>query len=253
MTAFRDRLYLSTTAEDALELAREHGLGLEIAEYCTASNMDDAFPDTDRRVCAAMKGIRRFIFHAPYNELCPAAIDPRARSLALDRYRQAGELAAAYGIGTMVVHSGFIPLVYHPDWFIPRSVAFWRELLTQLPREISLCLENVMEPGPDMLLQIVREVDDPRFRLCLDVGHANTRVSSVPVRDWIPENAPFLSHVHLHNNDGDMDLHRCLGDGVLDMEEILELLDRFCPEATCTIENMTAADSVRWLGEHGYL
>ena len=40
MGDLREILYLSTTAEDAPELARENGLGLEIAEFCTASNMD---------------------------------------------------------------------------------------------------------------------------------------------------------------------------------------------------------------------
>ncbi len=54
-------------------------------------------------------------------------------------------------------------------------------------------------------------VDDPRFGLCLDVGHANTRVSETPPLDWIAPMAPWLRHVHLHNNDGDWDLHDALG------------------------------------------
>ena len=39
----KDQLFLSTIAPDAAEEARRHGLGLEIAEYCTAWNMDEQF------------------------------------------------------------------------------------------------------------------------------------------------------------------------------------------------------------------
>ena len=42
----KDQLFLSTIAPDAAEEARRHGLGLEIAEYCTAWNMDEQFETT---------------------------------------------------------------------------------------------------------------------------------------------------------------------------------------------------------------
>ena len=250
---FRDRLYLSTTAEDAPALAREYDLGLEIAEYCTASHMDEDFPETDAAVRRRMKGVERFTFHAPFNELCPAAIDPLVRRLTQQRYRQAICLARSYGFRKIVIHSGFIPLVYYPSWFVAESVPFWREFLAQVPEDMTLCLENVMEPGPDMLLEIVARVDDPRFRLCLDVGHAATRVSGAAPIDWIGPYAPFLAHVHLHNNDGDWDLHQPLGEGVLDMAAILTQTERLCPEVTYTIENMRCAPSLEWLEQRGYL
>ena len=39
----KDSVYLSTIAPDAPKVAREYGFGLEIAEYCTAWNMDEKF------------------------------------------------------------------------------------------------------------------------------------------------------------------------------------------------------------------
>ena len=44
------RFYLSTIAADAAGTARQYALGLEIAEYCTACNMDEHFPETDAAV-----------------------------------------------------------------------------------------------------------------------------------------------------------------------------------------------------------
>jgi hypothetical protein len=36
----KENVYLSTIASDAAPLAREYGCGLEIAEFCTAWNME---------------------------------------------------------------------------------------------------------------------------------------------------------------------------------------------------------------------
>ncbi len=76
------RFYLSTIAADAAGTARQYALGLEIAEYCTACNMDEHFPETDAAVREKIAGIARVTLHAPFNELFPCAIDPRARALA---------------------------------------------------------------------------------------------------------------------------------------------------------------------------
>ena len=249
---FRDRLYISTTAEDAAALARRYGLGLELAEFCTAMNMDRNFAENDARVRANMDGVCRFTFHAPFSEMSPAAIDPLVRDVTRQRYDQAIGLARGYGIRKTVIHSGFIPLVYYPAWFVPESVSFWRDYMARLPEDMTVCLENVMEPGPDLLCEIAAGVDDPRFRLCLDVGHANTTVSETPVTEWIDAMAPGLGHVHIHNNDGGRDLHRPLGDGELDMAALIDRIEALAPDVTYTIENiMTAAASVDWLRERG--
>ena len=253
MGDLREILYLSTTAEDAPELARENGLGLEIAEFCTASNMDRDYAAADKLVRAAMEGVGRFTFHAPFNELSPAAIDPLVKEIAFRRYRQAIELAPRYGAKKMVVHSGFVPRIYFPSWFVTQSIPFWREILSTTPKDMTLCLENVMESGPDMLLEIVRGVDDPRFRLCLDVGHAACMGKDMSVESWIQTMGPWIAHAHLHNNDGVGDLHQPLGQGVLDMERILSALEAYSSDATLTIENIRAGDSVRWLREKKYL
>ena len=253
MSAFHDRLYISTTAEDAHALAVTHDLGIELAEFCTACNMDENFAAMDHAARLAMDGVTRFTFHAPFAEMSPAAVDPLVREITARRYRQAISLAEDYGIHKVVIHSGFIPLVYFPEWFVPQSVGFWRDFLRGVSTDMTICLENVMEPGPDIMTQIAVGVDDPRFKLCLDVGHANTRVSSTPLDKWIAETAPWLGHVHIHNNDGDMDLHRPLGEGVIDYDRVLDSLLTLCPEATCTIENMSASKSVEWLFAHHYL
>ena len=86
-----DRLYLSGIDGRAAELARENGLGLEIAAFCYAPNLEDrTVADAVRR---DMAGVERFWFHAPFAELAPCAIDPLVRQVTEKRYRQAADLA----------------------------------------------------------------------------------------------------------------------------------------------------------------
>lgn len=247
------RLYLSTIGADAPEQARVWGAGLEIAEYCTAYNMDREYRRVHPQVLASCVGVGRFWFHAPFSEMCPAAVDPKVRQITADRYRQAIRTAGYYGVHRLVIHGGFVPLVYFPEWFVEQSVDFWRKFLKEQSENLLIALENVMEPEPEMLVRIVREVDDPRLRLCLDVGHANTFVSSRPLEEWVDKSAPWLAHVHLHNNAGQMDLHDPLGRGGIPMEAILDRLLEKAPAATFTIENQLCAPSMEWLAERGYL
>lgn len=253
MSTFSDRLYISTMADDAPELAARYGLGLEIADFCTAINMDRLFEEKNAEVVRKMQCAGRFTFHAAFNELCPAAIDPVVRRHTAARYDQAVALAGSYGIRKVIIHTGFIPLVYFPEWFVPESVKFWKEFLSGVPEDMVLCLENVMEPGPEIQAGILGAVDDPRLRACLDIGHANTRISHTPAEKWIDVLSPYLAHLHIHNNDGDMDLHHPLGQGTMDIAALLDRTERAAPDATYAIENLSAGSSLLWLEEHQYI
>jgi len=188
----------------------------------------------------------------PFNELCPAAIDPLAVSLARHRYAQALAAAQDWGCRLLVVHTGFIPWVYYPEWFVEKSVEFWREFLPQVPEGMVLCLENVMEPSPQIPVDIIRQVDDPRLRLCLDVGHANAELSRTPVMEWVEVCRPYLRHLHLHNNAGGGDLHDPLKRGTIPVEQVLHALARE-EHLTYTLETLQAEENVRWLLEKGFL
>ena len=245
----KERLFLSTIADDAVQTAREFGLGVELAQFCLAENMDKTPPDVQASLDAALEVPRR-VFHAPFAELCPAAIDPLVRAVTRRRFLQAAALAKRYGAEKMVVHSGFIPLVYYPEWFAPRSAAFWREFLNDVDGLI-LCVENVMETSPDALRQIAEQVNDPRLRICFDVGHAFCQ--SGDLAPWLDALAPYSSHVHLHNNHGSSDEHLGLPDGTLDMAAVIRQLEALAPQATYTLEVRSARASVEWLLKEGLL
>jgi sugar phosphate isomerase/epimerase len=249
----KDRLYLSTVAADAVQTAEKYQLGLEIAEFCTAMNMDEGFAEYDTVVRQKLRHTGKRIMHAPFNELCPAAIDPLVYDIARRRYNQAYKLAGTYGIKRLVVHSGYVPLVYFQSYFAERSVVFWKEFLSDKPEDLTLVLENVLEDEPDMLIDIVKGVDDPRLRLCFDIGHANITKKGLSLMAWSEKILPYLGHAHLHNNSGWPDRHAPLGDGEIDVRALLSLIADSQPDATLTIESIESAPSVAWLLDNGFL
>lgn len=243
----RDRLYLSTIDPEAGNVARQYGLGIEIAEFCTAWNMDRELPAVEKTLEETLTGISRRVLHGPFNELFPCAIDLKARELAQFRFSQAAALAQAYGAGKLVLHGGFNPQMYYPQWYVEQSVLFWKDFLKTLPEGLTVCVENVLEPAPDMLLDIIRGVEDSRLRLCLDLGHVNA-YSKIPAKTWIEESGEYLSHLHIHNNDGTWDTHSSLYEGTLPIRELLDIAMRET-EATATLELPECEPSVRWLLE----
>ena len=247
----QEKLHISGMDDRAPSLARRWRLGYETITFCYAPMLDDgtALPRAQRLT----DGIDRLWLHAPFAELIPCAIDPLVRQTAQHRFRQTLAAAQKLGIRQVVLHGGFIPHVYFPEWYVEQSVLFWRDFLQEVPPDFVLALENVMEPSPDTLVSIAAGVDDPRLGLCLDVGHANTCVSRTPPLDWIAPMAPYLRHVHLHNNRGQEDLHAPLDEGTVPMQEIIGAVLEQAPRATFTIENQDALPSLRWLAQQGYI
>lgn len=240
------KLFVSTIDALAGSCARRFGLGVEIAQFCTAANMDQGFRETDRIVREQTGGIERRIFHGPFNELFPCAIDPKARNLTMERFRQASDLAAQYGANQIIFHAGFVPNVYVPCWFTEQSVLFWRAFLQTQGPDKCFCLENVMEADPQWLKEIVSEVADPRLGICLDVGHANV-CSTIDVFQWMECLAPWIRHFHIHNNDGTRDDHGPLDSGSIPMARFLKEAAMQCQNATFTLEVPDGEPEIRWL------
>lgn len=241
----KDKIYISTIASDSADVARANGLGLEIAQFCTASNIDERFSQTDLEIRSIFQPGQKVIFHAPFNELFPCAIDPKARELAAFRYRQAIQLAKGYGAEKVVIHGGYHPWIYFPEWYVEQSILFWKAFMKE-SSGIQIVLENVLESEMDWLADIVKGVRNADLRLCLDVGHVNA-YSKHSCQDWLETCAPYISHFHIHNNDGSWDTHSGLDQGSIPMKEFLLRAEELCPDATYTLEVTEAAPAIQWL------
>lgn len=244
------QFWISELDPRALELARRWNLGIETIAFCTAENMEDAAMIA--RKAAELEPFPEKSLHAPYYELTPCAIDSLIHKVSLHRYKQAVQLCADMGVRRLVVHSGYQPQTYYPEWFVPKSIAFWRSFMQNLEDDLEIVLENVLDPSPEYLVAIVDAVNDARLKICLDVGHA-LAYSDIPVSEWISTMGSRIAHVHLHNNSGKTDAHAALDCGVLDVEDVLRRLDVAAPEAAIVIESVDGEACVRYLLERGYL
>ncbi len=265
------RFYLSTMADMVMyekdgvwkteyenltaPVAVRYGMGIELAEYCVSDNLDEPnFTATDAHIrFEKLPLVAERVLHAPYNELYPSAIDHRALELCDLRYGKAWDAAVSYGAKKMVVHSGWVPLVYYPSYFAQQAILYWKRFLAEHPGSCIICLENVMEKDGDNLLSIVKALDDSRIRLTFDVGHAHVTAGSEAIYPWLEKCAPFISHFHIHNNAGEFDTHDPLDMGKIDMRRFLDRAIELCPSASFTVECMDSEVCAAWLKENSYL
>lgn len=240
------RIHLATLSPDAERLARQHGFGLEIDEFCTAMNFDTDFDQWVALARKALSASNSLILHAPFSELSPCAVDPLVRRVTRHRLDQALDLCKSYGIRRMVVHTGFIPRTYFPVWFVEQASGFFRSFLDSCPSDFELLIENVLDPDPQPILDMVQAIGDPRAGVCLDVGHANV-ASGLPLSHWLDVLGPVIRHYHVHDNDGRNDLHLVPGQGNLGFPGLFDALCAAAPEATLTFECTDAAGCINLL------
>ena len=257
----KEKLFIATFSKDAVSLARDFGVGLEINHTCISRTLDEENRETllesirSDAELAKIKSPSGLFLHGPFTEIHPSAIDPRAREFAMRRLNEAYDVAAALGINRMVVHTGWLPFIYFKEWYSKKGAEFWENFMRDKPSDFSIYIENVLEDEPYMLLDLMKNIENPGIKLCLDIGHSNAMTSAeTPVTKWLEVLAPHIGHFHLHNNDGSGDSHGAFDDGSMDIKEILGQISDLCaPETTLTIEARDARSCLEWLVRGGYI
>ena len=170
----------------------------------------------------------------------PAAYDRLVREVTMKRFDQCYQAGLLLGARKIVFHSGMNPYVYYKQGWADQVSRFFSEFMDGR-QELEIVLENVFDDDWELLLDVYKKVDHPNFKLCLDIGHAHC-YSSVDVREWAKALAPYVTHVHVHDNLGDRDAHTGLGRGNLPYQQVLENLP-LTEERTWTIECMKKEDA----------
>ncbi|MCI8609783.1 MAG: sugar phosphate isomerase/epimerase [Firmicutes bacterium] len=254
----REKLFIATFCYDAVAVIKAHGLQMEVNHTCISQDLEQENRPT---LLAAIKrdmtgsDARQAIVHGPFTEIYPAGIDPLARQMGRRRLEDGFSVCRAAAVNRMVVHSGYVPFIYFKEWQAEKSALFWQDFMRDKPADFGIYIENVLEDEPYMLANMMKQIDDPRIKLCLDVGHAAAAGKNmIPITQWIRVLGPWLGHFHLHNNYGDRDSHGAFHDGTMDFHQIFQAVDDYCQkDATFTIESRDCAASVAWLLEKGYL
>ncbi len=233
-----------------LPLVKNRGFGIEAQSFCEPAVLDgpaEALAE-HRRLLA---GVALCAMHGPFADLCPGSSDPLVRQVARQRSEQGLAIAGELGIRQVILHHGYVPNTSQPARWVARSADFWRGILARAPAQTHIHLENLLDDGPGLLLDLLQVVGDPRLGVCLDLGHAHA-FSRVPVVEWVTALGTAVTYVHLHDNGGTRDEHLPLGQGNLPLHEVLAALQAHAPGALWALE-ADAAPSLAWLEENGFL
>lgn len=246
------RFFLSTAADDAAHMAEAYHVALEI-QYEDAAHMDAEKVDYWHSRMAGELPDRRNIVYVPLNPDSGAdTAKTQRRSAQRLRLDQAFLIGRSHRAQHLCVSSGFVPGAQDVEVFLGRAAALMRAFMRNKPASLRVSIENVYEEDPMLLVRLVRAIGDPRVSLCLDVGHAylHPRAS---LEEWIDSYAPYLTHVHLHDNDGVRDRHWPIGDGYIDYKRLLPRILQSAPAVTFTLETLLCKPSLQWLVHHGFI
>jgi len=242
---------LGAELESSAAFCRAEELGLEITDFAYPQNLDcDPAPLISRHI-KAVTGITPLIFHGPCFDLIVTSLDPEI--IEVSRKRHTAALAAAKAIGATyyIAHTNYNPLIRNPSYqnsWRSRSLDFWLPFADEAGKHnIIISLENLWEPDPDIQAELVAAGNHPNLRATFDNGHALV-FSNIPASQWVATLGTLLVHSHLHDNSGEFDEHKSIGDGKENWEELLSAIKKYSPQAILVAESDSLASNMLSIG-----
>lgn len=235
-----------TPFQDFLDFALEHQLGVELMAFANPDILDNDWREVITVYKPLLEPLQGALhLHGPFMDMAPGSPDARINQVCIERYQQTIRIAQELNAEVIVFHANFIAAIHNEDYRISwqeRNVEFWSMMADYADQHgVTLAVENMWEFDPDIIGDVLRAVDHPRLRACLDVGHAHL-FSNVPFEDWLATIEPWLIHTHMNNNNGTIDVHQALGNGVVDYTYILAQLRALAIPPTMTLEMERVAD-----------
>ncbi len=210
-----------------MELNPEIGIDADCLEkysYDDYKRISDIFHEKGRSITV----------HGPFMDLCPVSVDPAIKEISKRRFDQLLKVIPAIGPKIVVGHAGYDAkrlFSFKEEW-IDGISEFWENVAVGLKEsDCLLVLENVYEHFPEDILPVFENLRQHDVGFCFDVGHMNV-FSKTDLPDWLTKLGPYLKQFHLHDNNGDLDLHLPPGQGNIDFHTIFEFIENKKPILT---------------------
>ncbi|MBO7741484.1 MAG: sugar phosphate isomerase/epimerase [Victivallales bacterium] len=121
---------------------------------------------------------------------------------------------------------------------------------------VTVCLENMpfrfhCTSTPEAILKLVKEINHPNLKICLDTGHAMT-MGIQPANALLQLGADYVKALHVHDNDGDRDWHWIPFNGMIDWDAFAAALRETGYNGVLSMETAVPAqfpDTLRGLQE----
>jgi len=170
-----------------------------------------------------------FSVHAPYADTNLSADDDLIRGCILERVRASMRFASELDARCVVVHPGWTTATERfmkgRAWDLNLRSLRW---LLRYAEEygVDMLIENVPGPTPYLLVsaedfeRFYGEMEQP-MGMVLDVAHANLNGE---VAEYVRRFGDRIRHVHVSDNDGDVDQHLPIGDGGIEWGRVMAQL-----------------------------
>lgn len=226
--------FISSTVDfhdfkNALKIANDLECGIEISRFGKLREVETNFDSTLKEYKTLLADFEGEItLHGFFSNLSVASKDPLIKQASIKRYEQSFEIACELGAKTVIFHTCLNNLLKHKEYqnnFFHSNIEFYKDFIKQFELEgIVATIENVHEPNPDFIRNLVGAVNSPNLKVTLDVGHVNLHSELSPAQ-WIQNYGIMLHHMHIHNNFKDDDAHSSLLNGSVDYKEVFKALD----------------------------
>lgn len=151
---------------------------------------------------------------------------------------------AALGCRDMVIHPIMPFGDYqnpHPEEFMEMNLEFFGRLTEEAKKaDVVIDFENMPMPAltlatPYQILDFVKKINSPYFRVCLDTGHCSVTKSD-PAEAVRTIGKEYLRVLHVHDNDGRSDFHWLPETGVIDWQAFSKALHDIDFEGVFSLE-----------------
>ncbi|MFN8373004.1 MAG: sugar phosphate isomerase/epimerase family protein [Anaerolineae bacterium] len=239
--------------EDCVQLASQFRLGIEIVTFAFPDVLDGDWQGLLREYKDALSVVRGPItIHGPFLDMAPGSPDKRINEVCKARYKHGIHIASQLHARFIVFHANFIAAIHNPEYrtgWHQRNLVFWHEMAEYAEEHgVVIAIENMWEFDPYIIGDLLREINHPYLRACIDVGHAHLfsiqQDENLSFETWLRVLEPYLVHFHMNNNDGKLDVHKGFPGGALDYQSILKRVRQLRRKPTITLE-MEVVDDMR--------
>jgi len=237
--------------KDFLDFANAQGCNLELGTFAYANALDSNWRRLvkgHQRALSTFKG--RVSVHGVFQDICIHSNDSKIAKVSKQRILRNMDIAQSLRAKYVVFHANFNPFVYgelyRSNW-IARNADFWRQVLDSY--EATVLLENFWESAPEIFIDLLKEVNMPRLKVCLDTGHINA-FSRVPMEEWVAKLAKQIPYMHFSDNMGESDQHLQIGCGNINWQALTAALKKYevHPEVVLETETIRKTDeSLKYL------
>ncbi|MBR5307619.1 MAG: sugar phosphate isomerase/epimerase [Clostridia bacterium] len=214
---YGDNVYLKLK-EFGFDAVDFNGLADTENMYYTLSEAESDKLLLHHKALAAEAGIEISQVHGPWR-WPPKETTEEGRAVRLLEMKKSIRLASVLGCKRWVVHP-IMPFGIedigtgneNATWEL--NCSFMRELIkTAHEYDVTICFENMPMhkfsiATPERILEFVREMNDEKFRICLDTGHVQVfGCDGMKLGEETRRLAGYIECLHVHDNKQERDLH----------------------------------------------